>query len=64
IAIRENMGRERIRSEVLRHQHPGMSFGFVKFHYYQRLTSIGKGCHSVILTIINYYSPLFSIQIL
>lgn len=27
IAIRENMGRERIRSEVLRHQHPGMSFG-------------------------------------
>ncbi|MCN5857654.1 hypothetical protein MLH21_01035, partial [Escherichia coli] len=37
---------------------------FVKFHYYQRLTSIGKGCHSVILTIINYYSPLFSIQIL
>ncbi|ECF2376502.1 phosphomethylpyrimidine synthase ThiC [Salmonella enterica] len=27
IAIRENMGRERIRSEVLRHQHPGESFG-------------------------------------
>lgn len=27
IVIRENMGRERIRSEVLRHQHPGMSFG-------------------------------------
>ncbi|EHR2651720.1 phosphomethylpyrimidine synthase ThiC [Escherichia coli] len=27
IAIRENMGRERIRSEVLCHQHPGMSFG-------------------------------------
>ncbi|EJQ7213316.1 phosphomethylpyrimidine synthase ThiC [Escherichia coli] len=27
IAIRENMGRERIRSQVLRHQHPGMSFG-------------------------------------
>ncbi|UAK20998.1 phosphomethylpyrimidine synthase ThiC [Kluyvera sp. CRP] len=27
IAIRENMGRERISSEVLRHQHPGMSFG-------------------------------------
>lgn len=27
IAIHENMGRERIRSEVLRHQHPGMSFG-------------------------------------
>ncbi|HFL1881183.1 TPA: phosphomethylpyrimidine synthase ThiC [Salmonella enterica] len=27
IAIRENMGRERIRSEVLRHQHPGMRFG-------------------------------------
>ena len=27
IAIRENMGSERIRSEVLRHQHPGMSFG-------------------------------------
>ena len=27
IAIRENMGRERIRSEVLRHQHLGMSFG-------------------------------------
>ncbi|EDH1768209.1 phosphomethylpyrimidine synthase ThiC [Salmonella enterica] len=27
IAIRENMGRERIRSEVLRHQHPGKSFG-------------------------------------
>lgn len=27
IAVRENMGRERIRSEVLRHQHPGMSFG-------------------------------------
>ena len=27
IAIRENMGRERIRSEILRHQHPGMSFG-------------------------------------
>lgn len=27
IAIRENMGRERIRSAVLRHQHPGMSFG-------------------------------------
>ncbi|EJP3137354.1 phosphomethylpyrimidine synthase ThiC [Salmonella enterica] len=27
IALRENMGRERIRSEVLRHQHPGESFG-------------------------------------
>ncbi|WP_196210533.1 phosphomethylpyrimidine synthase ThiC [Citrobacter sp. Res13-Sevr-PEB04-36] len=27
IAIRENMGRERISSEVLHHQHPGMSFG-------------------------------------
>ncbi|EBG6818456.1 phosphomethylpyrimidine synthase ThiC [Salmonella enterica subsp. enterica] len=27
IAIRENMGRERIRSKVLRHQHPGMNFG-------------------------------------
>ncbi|WP_052285338.1 phosphomethylpyrimidine synthase ThiC [Kluyvera genomosp. 1] len=27
IAVRENMGRERIRSEVLRHQHPGMGFG-------------------------------------
>ncbi|EDU7029019.1 TPA: phosphomethylpyrimidine synthase ThiC [Salmonella enterica] len=27
IAIRENMSRERICSEVLRHQHPGMSFG-------------------------------------
>lgn len=27
IAIRENMGRERIRDEVLRHQHPGQSFG-------------------------------------
>lgn len=27
IAIRENMGRERIRSAVLRHQHPGMGFG-------------------------------------
>lgn len=27
IAIRENMGRERICSEVLRHQHPGMRFG-------------------------------------
>ncbi|ELP7608248.1 phosphomethylpyrimidine synthase ThiC [Salmonella enterica] len=27
IAIRENMGRERIRSDVLRHQHPGESFG-------------------------------------
>ncbi|EAW9081026.1 phosphomethylpyrimidine synthase ThiC [Salmonella enterica] len=27
IAIRENMGRERILSEVLRHQHPGESFG-------------------------------------
>ncbi|MGL5697802.1 MAG: phosphomethylpyrimidine synthase ThiC [Kluyvera sp.] len=27
IAIRENMGRERIRSEVLRHQHPGVGFG-------------------------------------
>ncbi|EKP3626771.1 phosphomethylpyrimidine synthase ThiC [Salmonella enterica] len=27
IAIRENMGRESICSEVLRHQHPGMSFG-------------------------------------
>ncbi|HHX9806679.1 TPA: phosphomethylpyrimidine synthase ThiC [Salmonella enterica subsp. enterica] len=27
IAIRENMSRERIRSEVLRHQHPGMNFG-------------------------------------
>ncbi|EBU8874165.1 phosphomethylpyrimidine synthase ThiC [Salmonella enterica subsp. enterica serovar Seattle] len=27
IAIRENMGRERIRSEILRHQHPGESFG-------------------------------------
>ncbi|EBZ1681647.1 phosphomethylpyrimidine synthase ThiC [Salmonella enterica subsp. enterica serovar Tennessee] len=27
IAIRENMGSERIRSEVLRHQHPGMNFG-------------------------------------
>ncbi len=27
IALRENMGRERVRSEVLRHQHPGQSFG-------------------------------------
>ena len=27
IAIRENMGRERIRSEVLRYQHPGEGFG-------------------------------------
>ncbi|WP_050568498.1 phosphomethylpyrimidine synthase ThiC [Dickeya chrysanthemi] len=27
IAIRENMGRERIRGEVLRRQHPGHSFG-------------------------------------
>ncbi|HEY3591812.1 MAG TPA: phosphomethylpyrimidine synthase ThiC, partial [Buttiauxella sp.] len=27
IAIRENMGRERIRDEVLRHQHPGQGFG-------------------------------------
>lgn len=27
IAIRENMGRERIRGEVLRQQHPGNSFG-------------------------------------
>ena len=27
IAIRENMGRERIRSEVLRQQHPGQSWG-------------------------------------
>lgn len=27
IAVRENMGRERIRDEVLRHQHPGMGFG-------------------------------------
>lgn len=27
IAVRENMGRERIRDEVLRHQHPGVSFG-------------------------------------
>ena len=27
IAIRENMGRERIRDEVLRHQHPGQAFG-------------------------------------
>ncbi|MFZ4835732.1 phosphomethylpyrimidine synthase ThiC [Rouxiella sp. Mn2063] len=27
IAIRENMGRERIRSDVLRQQHPGESFG-------------------------------------
>ncbi len=27
IAIRENMGRERIRSEVLRRQHPGEGFG-------------------------------------
>ncbi|WP_238485003.1 phosphomethylpyrimidine synthase ThiC [Rahnella rivi] len=27
IAIRENMGRERIRGEVLRQQHPGESFG-------------------------------------
>ncbi|MCS4274818.1 MULTISPECIES: phosphomethylpyrimidine synthase ThiC [Raoultella] len=27
IAIRENMGRERIRSAVLRHQHPGEGFG-------------------------------------
>lgn len=27
IAIRENMGRERIRSEVLRQQHAGFSFG-------------------------------------
>ena len=27
IAIRENMGRERIRSEALRHQHPGEGFG-------------------------------------
>lgn len=26
-AIRENMGRERIRSEVLRRQHPGEGFG-------------------------------------
>lgn len=27
IALRENMGRERIRSEMLRHQHPGEGFG-------------------------------------
>ena len=27
IAIRENMGRERIRGEVLRRQHPGVGFG-------------------------------------
>ena len=27
IAIRENMGRERIRSEILRYQHPGEGFG-------------------------------------
>ncbi|WP_256350324.1 phosphomethylpyrimidine synthase ThiC [Enterobacter sp. ENT03] len=27
IAIRENMGRERIRADVLRHQHPGEGFG-------------------------------------
>ncbi len=27
IAIRENMGRERIRSEVLRQQHAGEGFG-------------------------------------
>ena len=27
IALRENMGRERIRSEVLRHPHPGEGFG-------------------------------------
>ncbi len=27
IALRENMGRERIRSEVLLQQHPGHSFG-------------------------------------
>lgn len=27
IAIRENMGRERIRDQVLRHQHPGQGFG-------------------------------------
>ncbi|WP_159237968.1 MULTISPECIES: phosphomethylpyrimidine synthase ThiC [Raoultella] len=27
IALRENMGRERIRSAVLRHQHPGEGFG-------------------------------------
>lgn len=27
IAIRENMGRERIRTDVLRHQHPGEGFG-------------------------------------
>lgn len=27
IALRENMGRERIRGEVLRHQHPGQAFG-------------------------------------
>ncbi|CNI45810.1 phosphomethylpyrimidine synthase ThiC [Yersinia ruckeri] len=27
IAIRENMGRERIRGAVLRHQHPGQAFG-------------------------------------
>ncbi|ASY78316.1 phosphomethylpyrimidine synthase ThiC [Pectobacterium polaris] len=27
IAIRENMGRERIRTDVLRQQHPGQSFG-------------------------------------
>ncbi|MFO6427965.1 hypothetical protein ACLBOM_34365 [Escherichia coli] len=33
IAIRENMGRERIRSEVLRHQHPAMKL---------RRTSAGK----------------------
>lgn len=27
IAIRENMGRERVRSELLRTQHPGRDFG-------------------------------------
>jgi phosphomethylpyrimidine synthase len=27
IAIRENMGRERIRGDVLRQQHPGQSWG-------------------------------------
>ncbi|SFU77365.1 phosphomethylpyrimidine synthase [Xenorhabdus koppenhoeferi] len=27
IALRENMGRERIRSEILRQQHPGQNFG-------------------------------------
>ncbi|HIC4669273.1 TPA: hypothetical protein ACW4A9_003596, partial [Salmonella enterica subsp. enterica serovar Blockley] len=36
---------------------------FIKFHHYQGLTRIDKGCHSVIFTNIHHYSPLFNIRI-